>query len=162
MPPPERNRLITWYLLLKDEWLPAQRQRLADWSQAVREEPRLVWQTPQIRYTVYGLGGLAALWALLWALSLLQPAPPKGARPRANTANIHVVCSNPECKHHFVILRKFGFDNFPVACPRCEQEKGRRAMRCFSSTCDRKLVAPVESDSRLHCSECGADLGAAP
>jgi len=162
MPPPPPNRFIAWYLLVKDEWWPSQRQRLGDWFAAVREEPVLIWQTPQIRYTVYGLGALAGVMVLVWGTSLLEPVVPQGVQPRTRTANFHVVCSNPDCSHQFVIIRKFRFDDFPVACPQCEQETGRRAVRCGSPTCRRRYVAPIESDGRLHCSACGADLGEAP
>ena len=162
MPPPQRNRFINWDLLLKDEWLPGQGRRMVDWSQAVREEPRLIWQTPQVRYMVYGLGILVGVWALMSVVSALEPAPPKGAQSRARTADIHVVCTNPECRHHFLIKREFGFDRFPVVCPRCKQKSGQRAVRCFSKGCGGKYVVPVESGGRLYCSQCGTDLGEAP
>ena len=162
MPPQQQNRLVAWYLLVKDEWLPGQWQRLVAWSAAARREPYLIWQTPQIRYAVYGLGALAGVWLLVWMATLLEPAPSQGVRSRAQTANFHVVCSNPQCKHHFVIVRKFGFKRFPVTCTRCDQKSCQRARRCFSPTCNRRFVIPITSEARLRCSECGADLGEAP
>ena len=162
MPQTQRNRLIEWFALLKEEWLPSQRARMADWCEACREEPILIWRTPTIRYGVYGLGGLAGVWFLAWGMSLLEPAPVKDARPRADTANYHVVCGNPDCGHHFMITRKFGFNKFPVECVRCNQSSGRRATRCNSPACRGQYVAMLESDGEIRCGECGAVLGQAP
>lgn len=162
MPPPQRSRLVEWVMLLKDEWLPSQRARLVAWYEAVRAEPVLIWQTPTIRYGVYGLGGLLAVWLLVWALSLLEPPAPAEVRARARTANFHVVCTNPDCGNHFMIAREFGFKKFPVECPQCHQRTGQRAMRCNSRACRGRFVAIIEIDGELRCRECGAVLGPAP
>ncbi len=162
MPVPQRNRLVEWFVLVKDEWLPVQRARLGVWHEAVREEPYLIWQTPAIRYSVYGLGSLLAIWALAWVVSLLEPAPMKDARPRAKTASFDAVCTEANCGHHFIINRKFGFRKFPVECPECRQRTGQRATRCHSSACRGGFVAPIEADGELRCRECGTVLGPAP
>jgi hypothetical protein len=162
MPPRQRNRLITWYLLLRDEWLPTQWEGLKTWCSAVRAEPILAWQTPKVRYAAFGLAVFLGIWVLLWALSLLAPAGAEEMQSRAKTANFHVVCSNPECKRHFLIKRKFGFDDFPVQCPYCKRETGKHAVRCTSATCRGRYVIPIEVDDELRCSECGAILGPAP
>lgn len=161
MPLPSRSRVSEWFVLLKDEWLPSQWARLVAWGGAVREEPYLIWQTPTIRYGVYALGCLLGVWVLVWAASLLEPAPVKDARPRAQTANFHVVCTNPECGHHFMIAREFGFKKFPVECPKCQQRTGQRATRCNSAACRGRFVATIEIDGELRCSQCGAVLGPA-
>ena len=84
MPPPERNRLVTWYLLVKDEWLPAQRRRLEEWWSAVRAEPRLAWATPQVRYGVFGLGIVAAV-LVMPCLCLRRPRPDPKPPPPTST-----------------------------------------------------------------------------
>jgi len=161
MPAQRPNRLIAWYLLVKDEWLPSRWTRFAEWRQAVREEPRLIWETANVRYAVYGLAGAVALVVVLTTLDSLVPTPP-GARAPARTADFHVVCSRAECRRHFVIHEKFGYSRFPVVCPQCGKETGQRALRCRSAACGGRYVAPIESDSRLHCPLCGADLGPVP
>lgn len=162
MPAPERNRLNTWYVLIKEEWLPAQVTRVKAWISAAREEPALVWQTPQVRYAVMGVGALVAVWILIFLFSLLEPPGAKNAQPRAKTATFHVVCGNRDCGHHFLIERKFGFDDFPVECPKCGQETARHAMRCHSEDCGGRYVIAQEEDGQLRCAECGASLGPAP
>ncbi len=162
MPVPQRSRLVEWFVLVKDEWLPSQRARLVAWGEAVREEPYLICQTPAIRYGVYGLGSLLAVWVLVWTVSLLEPAPVKNARPRATTAAYDVVCTDPTCGHHFMINRKFGFKKFPVECSKCRQRTGQRARRCSSPACSGGFVAPTEVEDQLRCPECDAVLGPAP
>ena len=161
MSAPRDNRLITWYLLLKDEWLPAQWTRLKDWFSAVRAEPHLFWQTPQVRYGGIAVGVLVAVWFLAGLARMLEPANAREMQPQATTATFHVLCTNPDCKHHFLVERKFGFDDFPVQCPRCKQKTGQHAVRCVSTLCGGKYVAPIEMDGELRCPECGAVLGSA-
>ena len=162
MPPPDRSRLIAWYLLIKDEWLPAQRQKLGEWWSAVREEPRLLWDTPQVVYGLIGLGGLVVILVAVSLLNAFTPPPPANARPEATTANFHVVCSRSECLHHFMIERNFGFDDFPVECPRCHHQTGQLALRCRSNTCGGRYVPTIEKDGQLHCRICDNALGPAP
>lgn len=156
MPPSDDNRLIYWFFLIKDEWLPSQRRRLGEWFTACRAEPSLIWQTPQVRYSVYGLGGLAAVLCVITLVHTITPPPPANARPRATTATFHVVCSEPECDHHFMVERKFSFKKFPLQCPKCQKQTGQSAMRCFSETCKGKYVLPKERDGKRYCSECSA------
>lgn len=162
MPAPQRSRIVEWFALVKDEWLPAQRANLTAWGEAVREEPQLIWQTPAIRYGVYGTASLLAVLILVWTVNLLEPAPVKGARPRAKTAAYDVVCSEPSCGHHFMIDRKFGFKRFPVECSKCRQRTGQRARRCNSPACSGGFVVPIEVDDQLRCPECDGVLGPAP
>lgn len=162
MPPRDRNRLVSWYLLLKDEWLPAQRQRLGEWAQACREEPTLIWQTPQVRWTVIAAVGLTAILVAAWFIEWVAPGAPPSAGPLAKTATFHVVCTNPDCKQHFLIERRFNFDGFPVLCPRCHNKTAQRALRCSSAQCGGRHVAVAERGGRFICTECGADLGPAP
>ncbi|HUU83172.1 MAG TPA: hypothetical protein VM243_06670 [Phycisphaerae bacterium] len=162
MPSPQRSRFVEWFVLLRDEWLPSQRERITAWYEVVREEPFLIWHTPAIRYGVYALGCLLAVWLLVWAASLLEPAPAKDAGPRARTANFHVVCSDPECGHHFMIAREFGFKKFPVKCPKCGEKTGQRGVRCNSPACRGRFVTTTTIDGELRCNQCGAVLGPAP
>jgi hypothetical protein len=88
-------------------------------------------------------------------IGLMAPAVPEGAQPEAKTADFHVVCTNPDCGHHFLIHEKFGFHRFPVVCPACGQKTGAEARRCFSETCRGRWVAPREVNGKLQCPVCG-------
>ena len=162
MPPRERRRLVTWYLLAKEEWLPAQWERVKEWTSVVRAEPALVWETPAVRYTAFALAVLLGVWLLVWAVSLLEPPGAAEMQAGNSTVGFHVVCSNRECGRHFMITREEDFDDFPVQCPFCKQKTGQHAMRCLSPTCQGTYVIPIEVDGELRCSECGAVLGKAP
>ena len=70
MPPPDQNRLVAWFLLIKDEWLPSQKERLWAWCAAARAEPYLIWQTPQVRYGTILAGALAAILSIIWFVGL--------------------------------------------------------------------------------------------
>jgi len=128
------NRLAEWLMLVRKQ-MPVAREHIATWLEAVREEPRLAWATSAVRYTVYGLAGVVLIWSATALTGWLTPPPPASARPAATTADFHVVCSDSQCAHHFVINRKFGFDDFPVKCPQCQRETGVSARRCNSAPC---------------------------
>lgn len=162
MPSSKPNRLIEWYLLFKDEWLPAQGQHWREWWSAVKEEPGLAWETPALRYGVYGSVGLALLLMLSSLAAFITPPPPADARPQATTASFHVVCSKTDCRKHFLIERKFGFHKFPVPCPQCQGKTGLRGLRCASEECGGRYVGVREDKDRLVCTQCGEALAAAP
>ena len=138
------------------EWLPTVRVRFNEWFYACREEPILIWHTPVIRYGTYVLAAAVGAWVISFVVSLASPGGPDPV-PRANTADFHVICA--DCGHHFVINRKFSFDDFPVKCAKCGHEAGRQAMQCFSKTCKGAWVAVDERAGDLVCSKCGAVLG---
>jgi hypothetical protein len=154
MPQERPNRLVEWWLLLKRQ-TPLMRQYVADWFAAVREEPYLIWQTPAIRYAVYGVGGLMLVWIVTGIVSAMVPPPPAGAQPRATTADFHVLCTNPSCGEHFVINRKFGFKAFPVKCIKCGLNTGYAARKCNSSTCRGRWVVPFKEEAVHKCPHCG-------
>ena len=155
MPVSKESKISAWLTALREGW-PSVRAHFNEWKEAVREEPRLIWQTPAIRYSVYVIAGVAAIWTLTWALSLMAPAEVK---PMARTADFHVLCTNPGCGNHFIINRKFGFDDFPVVCPKCQQRTGERAARCVSPTCHGRWVVPVVREGEYYCPICNAALG---
>jgi len=148
------NRLAEWLLLARRQW-PVVRKHFDQWLAAVREEPALIWQTVAIRYAVYGLSATVVVLVAAKAIALLTPPPPASARPVASTADYHVVCSNQQCGHHFVIHRKFGFRGFPVPCPECSKETGMQARKCPSPQCQGRWVTPQRSDGALQCPRCG-------
>ncbi len=150
----DRNRLGEWLILLRKQ-IPILRHQFADWVETVKEEPILIWQTPAIRYTVYGLAVVVLLWGVAQVAGSLAPAPPPGAKQVATTADFHVVCSDRQCAEHFVIHRKFGFRKFPVTCPRCKKNTGRQARRCNSAICQGRWVAPARVERILQCPQCG-------
>ena len=151
------NRLAEWLMLVRKQ-MPIVREHFAVWLEAVREEPRLAWETSAVRYTVYVLAGVVLVWLATTLTGMLTPPPPPSARAAATTADFHVVCSDTQCAHHFVINRKFGFDDFPVKCPKCQRETGVSARRCNSASCGGRWIAPVRTDQGLQCPVCGAKL----
>ncbi len=151
------NRLAEWLTLLRKN-IPVVREHFLDWVEAVREEPRLAWETPALRYGVYGLSGIILLWVAAGVVRLAVPPLPASAKPQATTADFHVVCANPDCSHHFVIHREFGFDDFPVLCPECKRESGVAARRCNSATCAGRWVAPQSTAEGMVCPVCGSRL----
>ncbi len=148
------NPLIEWLMILRKQ-APILRERIGDWIEQVREEPALIWATPAVRYVAYGLGAMVIVWVATGIAGAITPPPPASARPTATTADFHVVCSDPQCGHHFVIHREFGFHRFPVQCPRCERTTGVSARRCSSPTCQGRWVAPVEDEGGPKCPICG-------
>lgn len=161
MPAPERNRWTEW-LEITRERKDVARLALREWWVAVKAEPELFWQTPAVRYAAYGLGALMVIFAMRTAIEMLQPVDPKLMTPRAKTANFDVICSNPQCRQHFLIERKFKFRRFPVTCRYCDQETGRQALRCTSEACRGKLVMTARVDSKHQCTACGATIGSGP
>ena len=150
------NRLAEWLLLIRKQ-SPVVREHFAAWIEAVREEPRLAWETSAVRYAVYGFAGILLIWLATNLSGWIAPPAPN-AKPTATTADFHVVCSDPNCGYHFVIHRPFGFHKFPVECPKCKRETGVSARRCNSPACDGRWVAPVQTDQGLKCPLCGAKL----
>ena len=61
----DRNRLVEWYGILCKQGI-AVRRGVAMWWEAAKEEPRLIWETPAIRYGTYGVCGLFLLWGAMW------------------------------------------------------------------------------------------------
>jgi hypothetical protein len=122
--------------------------------EAVKEEPRLFWDTTAVRYTAYGVGGLLSVWLVSWLATSLAPPRPADAKPEATTADFHVICTHPDCGEHFVIHRKFGFNRYPVECPKCRRQTGMAARLCSSSVCQGKWVVPREVDGRQRCPLC--------
>ncbi len=155
MPVEKDSKIAKWIAAIR-EGLPALRAHFDEWKDAVREEPTLIWATPAIRYTAYGLVGLIVVGVLVWSAGLFHPAE---VAPPAETANFHVLCTAPGCAHHFVINREFDFDDFPVICPQCEQKTGQRAVRCLSKTCNGCWVVPTKRDHQYRCPFCGGYLG---
>lgn len=148
------NRFAEWILLIRKNW-PVVREHFDDWLEAVRAEPILLWETSTIRYTVYGVGAIIVVWVASMGVNMMTPPPPANASPVAITADFHVVCSDPECNHHFVIHRAMKFNKFPIDCPQCRRKTGEKAWRCNSSHCKGRWVAPDNRDGALYCPECG-------
>ena len=153
----ERNRLVEWLELLRDQ-LPVAREHARKWLVAVREDPRLIWQTPAVRYAIYGLAGLVFLWIGFGLADVMAPVPAAATKPQATSADFHVVCTRDRCGHHFVIHREFGFRKFPVVCPKCRQKTGVQACRCYSPACRGRWVAPVTAEGGRKCPHCGRNL----
>ncbi len=151
------NRLAEWIVIVRKQ-TPVLREHFGNWLGAVREEPRLIWETTAVRYATYVVGGAALIWLATTFSGWLAPPPPPSARPAATTADFHVVCSDAACGHHFVIHRKFGFDDFPVECPKCKRHTGVSARRCNSASCGGRWVAPVQTEQGLRCPICDGKL----
>ena len=151
------NRLAEWLLILRAR-MPVARAHLAGWVAEVRAQPILLWETPAIRYTTYGLGVIVFAYLLSFLAGSISPPLPKDSRPQATQADFHVVCANESCGHHWVLRRKFGFDDFPVKCPRCEQGTGVMALKCNSDRCRGRWVAPKWVYETPYCSICGQPI----
>ena len=151
------NRLAEWLMLVRKQ-TPIVRERIAAWFEAVREEPRMAWETSAVRYAVYALVGGVLIWLATSVSGWLAPPLPPSARSAATTADFHVICSDAHCGYHFVIHRQFGFHKFPVECPKCKRETGVAARQCNSSSCGGRWVAPVQTDQGVKCPLCGAKL----
>lgn len=150
------NRLAEWVLLVRRQ-APVIKQQFADWLDACKQEPRLIWETAAIRYTTYLVTGMIVVQVVLSSVTAFQPPLPPSAKAAATTADFHVICTNSACATHFVIHRSFGFDDFPVQCPLCKQETGLAARQCLSSKCHGRWVVPIEK-SGMKCSICGGNL----
>ncbi len=151
------NRLVEWVMLIRKN-VPILREQARDWALEVRDEPRLLWEAAAIRYVAYGVVAVFLVWGVTFAVGMLTPPPPAGARAQATTADYHVICSDPSCGYHFVIQREFGFHGFPIQCPMCKKQAGASARRCNSSSCGGRWVAPVESNGKMKCPACAAVL----
>lgn len=154
----EKPNPISEWLMAARTNVPVVREHFREWLAAVREEPRLIWETTFVRYVTYFVGGLVIIWMVNFAIEMFTPPPPAGTRPQAVTADFHVICTEPTCGHHFVIHRPFGFHGFPVQCPACKKETGMSARRCTSPTCGGRWVAPIVQDGHATCPICGATL----
>ena len=150
------NRMAEWVMLLRKN-APIAKDQLKDWLGEVREEPRLLWETAAVRYLTFAFAAVVASWGLVAVVRLMTPAPSAGAQDPAVTADYHLVCSDPTCGYNFVIARKFGFADFPLACPRCKKETGVAGRRCYSERCQGKWVAPAPMDDHKaqKCPHCG-------
>ncbi len=147
------NRLVQWLLLFR-EHVPVLKERLEDWAAACKEEPRLIWETPAVRYAAFCIGGLLVVWVVSGVAGAITPPAPVSARPHAETADFHVLCDRPDCAHHFVVNRKFGFSGFPVKCPKCKNETGERALRCNSHECRGRWILPQGPPENRRCPRC--------
>ncbi len=151
------NRLAEWVLLCRRQW-PIVKQQIADWVEASRENPSLIWAAPGVRYTTFVLIGVIGVWVLSGLAGAIAPPPPRAARPEATTADYHVICVDPECESHFVINRQFGFGSFPVKCAKCERKTGERAVRCNSQTYKGRWVAPIDEGGASECPRCAGHI----
>lgn len=152
------SRLSEWLMLLRERG-PVVREQFREWLDEVREEPRLIWESPAVRYVAYAVGALVVFYVVSATARSISPPPPPQAGPRAITADFHVLCANDSCRHHFLIHRKFGFRGFPVTCPSCERKSGLRARKCNSPSCRGRWVAPTEGGNEPKCPRCGDSLG---
>lgn len=148
------NRTTEWIIALRKQ-LPALAGQFNDWVREVRKEPRLFWETSAVRYVTYLLSGTILILGARCGVNMVAAPPPEAAVPQARTADYHVLCSRPECGHHFVVHRKFGFSRFPVECPKCRNGSGEEALRCYSSTCKGRWTYRTTIDRRTVCAKCG-------
>jgi hypothetical protein len=151
------SRLAEWMEIARTQ-APLLRDRFDSWVAAVREDPALLWQTVAVRYATYVIGALVLVWAVTGLAGLITPPAPAGAKPEATTADFHVLCTNPDCGHHFVIHQAFDFHRFPVTCPACQRETGARALRCNSPTCRGRWVVPQMRNGEPCCPFCGTSF----
>ncbi len=136
------------------EWLPTVKPFLAERYALARETRGEVWRLPEVRYSIIVLGGVLLVMLARFSMGFLSLVPAGEVQRRATTGDFHVICTSEQCKKHFVINRKFKFDDFPVACPTCKQETGHRALRCRSKTCRGQLVPTDIRGGDYVCRQC--------
>jgi len=136
------SKLAEWVVAIRAH-APELRRAAGEWCEQVRDEPVLLWETPAIRYGVYGLCAMLLVACISFGIRMITPPAPAGAGPEATTADFHVLCAHPECGAHFVIHRKFGFSRFPVECPHCGRTSGQRAVPCTAEDCTQRWVLPT-------------------
>jgi hypothetical protein len=158
--PVEKEPKLGLYIDAIKEWLPSVWVRFAEWVQACREEPALIWETTAVRIATYCAGAVVVVLLVSGLMHVFAPGGPPPV-PMAETADFRVICVNPACGFEFVIQRDFDFDRFPVECAKCGQKAGQRAVRCNSEQCKGRWVAPVTADGQRKCPVCGAVLGPA-
>ncbi|MCO6436460.1 MAG: hypothetical protein J5J06_05180 [Phycisphaerae bacterium] len=147
------GRIAEWSEIARQR-APVLRQHFRAWIAACQENPHMIWEAAPVRYATYALGAVVLLWSASWLTTAINPLPQE-ASERAVTADFHLLCTNPQCGYHFVIQRKFGFNDFPVTCPKCEQKTGHRARPCYSPACGGRWVVP-HTDGRVErCPRCG-------
>ena len=149
----DRKRLVEWLEIVRAQ-VPIVREQIADWAGEVRQQPGLLWETPAVRYATYLTGGMLLLWIGIGVTRTLAPVP-STVQVEATTADFHVVCTDPACGRHFVIHKKFGFRDFPVACPACRKQTGAQARPCNTPACGGRWVVPTRRDGGDFCPWCG-------
>ena len=154
MPHVDEEGKLTKLMVTLREWLPTVRPFLAERYAFARETPGLVWRLPEVRWSIIVLGVLLVVTLLRFSFGLFSLVPAGEIQRRATTGDFQVVCTNEQCKKHFVINRKFKFDDFPVECPTCKQETGQRALRCRSKTCRGQLVPTEIRGGDYVCRQC--------
>ncbi len=147
------NRLVEWLLIAREQ-APVLRRQFLEWVENCKAEPYLIWETAVVRYGTYVFSALIVMWGCSFATNMLSTPLPPDAQAIASTGDFPVLCSDADCNQHFVIHRAFGFNDFPVTCPKCEQMSGYSARRCMSSTCGGQWVSPVKTDSASWCTNC--------
>lgn len=152
----EKPKRLTEWLAIARHNMPLAKHQLKTWWEEVREEPGQAWDHYLVRYPVYAVGGLIVVWLVSVGLSWFAPPLPASAKATATTADFHVICTESSCGQHFMINRPFGFNDFPVTCPRCRKITGEVARPCYSKDCNGRWVAPVRTDEGLRCPHCAA------
>ncbi len=148
------SRVHDWVHAVRTQ-TPVVRAQFREWTAEVKEDPGLIWQTAVVRYLTYGVMALLAAWLVRGGITLIAPPPPPNSRPTATSADFFCRCAASGCGRRFVIHRPFGFDDFPVECPRCSQPSGLPARPCHSAACRGDWVVPTVRDDGKYCSICG-------
>jgi len=151
------NRLVEWLLLARKQ-APIVKQHFLDWLDECRQEPRLIWETAAVRYTTYLIAGMILIKVVSTSVTAFAPPPPASSKPLATTADFHVLCADSACRAHFVIHRRFGFDDFPVQCPVCKKETGQAARQCLSAKCRGDWRIPSAKSEGQVCPACASKL----
>ena len=151
------NPFVEWLQVVRTQ-APLARARAAAWLAAARDEPALIWRTPAVRYGTYGLAAAVLLVSVQAGMGMFTTPLPSDAGAGATSADFHVVCSSDTCRHHFVVHRDFGFDDFPVECAACRKATGQLARRCHSSSCRGQWVTPKREGTTKVCPHCGSEF----
>ena len=85
------NGLAEWLMLVRKQ-LPIVREHFAAWLEAVREEPRLAWETSAVRYAAYGLAGVVSVWLATTIIGWLTPPPPPSGPTGSAASTSSIPC----------------------------------------------------------------------
>lgn len=122
------------------------------WRSDVREDPSLLWRSAVIRIPAWIIIGLALYFGLRGLLGGIFSGP-TDVGDSTPLATLYVVCTNPDCAHHFQTRRPIDFADWPIACPVCNQMTVQRARLCPKC---RHWVAIAPGDGSGSCPHCAA------
>lgn len=127
------------------------REQLGEFQEAsknlaheVKNDPQRFLDNPITRVSGLILAGIFGLVLISWGVKAITPPPPAGIEDDP-TAAIHVACTEPNCRAHWVAKLPMDFTEWPLKCRKCGAKSVYRAKRC-PETKRWYAVAPGQPD----------------